>query len=116
VQFIRTTKATDWKKPHPTISERITKLFLSIIPSANPGYDSNLYLVREWLIEIDDDGRPNREIGINRKGEPVIAGPSEENYGFWLDTNMSIADFCGEPLSEYEFEEIWKKAVDKLLL
>jgi hypothetical protein len=116
VQFIRTTKATNWKKPIPTISERITKLFLSIVPRANPGYESKLHLVHEWLIEFDDEGLPNREIGITKKGEPVIAGPSEKNYGFWLDTNMSIADFCGDPLTEYEFETTWKEAQEKLLL
>ena len=47
---------------------------------------------------------------------PVIAGPNKENYGFWLDTNMTIADFCDTPLSRDEFETAWKEAVEKLNL
>ena len=114
MQCIRTTKATGWKEPNPTIFERIVRMFFSFVPRTNPGYESKFHLVSEWLIEFDDEGLPNREIGINQNGEPVIAGPSEENYGFWLDTNMRIADFCGDPLTRDEFEMAWKEAVEKI--
>lgn len=114
MQFIRTTKATDWKRPNPSIVERIERALLSFIPRANPGYESKLHLVHEWLIEFDDRGLPNCEIGIAKNGTPVIAGPNKENYGFWLDTNMSIAGFCDAPITRDEFEIAWKEAVEKL--
>jgi len=116
MQFIRTTKATGWEQLSPSIVGRFARAFLGFIPSANPGYESKLHLVHEWLIELDDRGLPNREIGITKNGTPVIAGPNKENYGFWLDTNMTIADFCDTPLSRDEFEMTWKEAVEKLKL
>lgn len=114
MQFIRTTKATGWKQQIPSSVERLARALFSFIPKANPGYESKLHLVHEWLIEFDDKGLPNREIGITQNGTPVIAAPNKENYGFWLDANMSIADFCDTPLTRDEFETAWKKAVEKL--
>ena len=116
MQFIRTTKATGWKPQTTSSVERFARALLSFIPRANPDYESKLYLVHEWLIEFDENGLPNREIGLNPNGMPVIAGPNKENYGFWLDTNMTIADFCDTPLSRDEFETAWKEAVEKLNL
>ena len=67
-----------------------------------------MHLVKEWLIEFDDDGKPWREIGMDDSGRPVLAGPSIRNYGFWLDTNMIASDFHGEKLDRNEFEKNWK--------
>lgn len=114
MQFIRTTKATGWKPPIPSNLERFARALLSFTPRANPRYESKLYLVHEWLIEFDEKGLPNREIGLTHNGTPVIVGPNKENYGFWLDTNMTIADFCDAPLSRDDFETAWKEAVEKL--
>ncbi len=40
---------------------------------------------------------------------PVIAGPSQEDYGFWNDSNMMLNDFEGEELSGETFEKMWEK-------
>ena len=77
------------------------------MPRANPGYDNKMHLVKEWLIEFDQDDSPWREIGIAANGSPVFAGPSDENYGFWLDTNMHYSDFQGEPVDKAHFEKLW---------
>lgn len=69
-----------------------------------------MHLVQEWLIEFDKDGLPGREIGIDKNGLPALAGPNAHNYGFWLDTNMKIDDFAGEPVDRDEFERLWKIA------
>ena len=74
---------------------------------ANPDYSPRLHLVREWFVEIGDDSLPWREIGLNGAGEPVLAGPDDRNYGFWLDTNMTLADFVGEPITREQFEDVW---------
>ena len=101
--------ATDWPKKEPW-QVKVIKTILFFIPKANPGYDSKMHKVKKWLIEFDkEDGEllPWREIGLDSKGNPVLAGPDKKNYGFWLDTNMKYEDFDGEPIGKDEFEKIW---------
>jgi len=81
--------------------------------NANPDYRPRLHLVREWFVEIGDDSLPWREIGLNGAGEPVLAGPDDRNYGFWLDTNMTLADFVGEPVTREQFEDVWSDFWDQ---
>ncbi|OUR65668.1 hypothetical protein A9Q79_01360 [Methylophaga sp. 42_25_T18] len=83
------------------------KLLSLFIPNDNPDYENKFILVHEWLIEFDEDGHPDREIGLNTEGKPVIAGPDERNYGFWLDTNMRINDFENNEISSEYFETKW---------
>ena len=72
---------------------------------ANPDYDPKL--VHEWFIEFDDKDSPGREIGLDLNGIPVLAGPDDRNYGFWLDTNMTYKDFNGIEIPANQFEEKW---------
>jgi hypothetical protein len=102
MQYLRTRLATDIE---PSMLARLLRTIR--FPVANPDYDHKLHLVREWLIEFGDDGRPLREIGLDAVGRRLFAGPDARNYGFWLDTNMSLTDFKGEPLTEAEFEAQW---------
>ncbi len=100
---------TDWEEKE-TWQEKLIKTVLFFIPKANPGYDSKMHLVKKWLIEFEEeDGEllPWREIGLDSKGTPVLAGPDKQNYGFWLDTNMKYEDFEGESIDVGEFEKIW---------
>ncbi len=83
-------------------------MLLAFIPEANPGYKKKMHLIREWYIEFDGDENPWREIGLDAEGAPVIAGPSERDYGFWLDTNMKRSDFEGDEIGLDEFEQKWK--------
>ncbi|MCP4976353.1 MAG: hypothetical protein GY931_09355 [Maribacter sp.] len=108
--FLRTKQATDWPSDNQSKGEKIIRGLLFFIPTANPGYDGKMHLVKEWLVEFNSDGLPNREIGMNSNGDPVIAGPDNDNYGFWLDTNMELSDFIGEEVLQEEFEQLWKKA------
>ena len=98
--------ATDWPE-RVSAMERVTKLMLFFIPQANPGYESKMHLIKEWLIEFDDDGHPDREMGLDINGRVVIAGPSDTDYGFWLDTNMKAEDFDGETVPQETFEALW---------
>ena len=106
--YLRTRLATNWQQGGSTIGVRIAQFVLKLIPKANPDYEGKMHLVKEWLIEFDDDGKPWREIGMDDSGRPVLAGPSIRNYGFWLDTNMIASDFHGEKLDRNEFEKNWK--------
>ncbi len=85
MQYLRTKLGTKWKEDKE-LSVRILEKLFWFVPKANPGYEGKLHLVKEWLIEFDGDS-PFREIGIDHRGKPVLAGPSEKDYGFWLDTS-----------------------------
>ncbi|NNF57261.1 MAG: hypothetical protein HKN04_03385 [Rhodothermaceae bacterium] len=100
MRFIRTKLATDCPEPGDGFFAKLLRR-----ASANPDYEPHLHQVSEWLIEFDDDGHPGREVGLDEAGRPVVAGPDEKNYGFWLDTNMKLDDFEGESISREAFEE-----------
>lgn len=78
-----------------------------LVDSANPSYRGKYALIRSWLIEFDEDGAPWREIGLDKNEAIVVAGPSAQDYGFWLDTNMRYADFEGEQIAGEYFEKLW---------
>jgi len=82
------------------------RMLLSI-DTANPNYKGKLHLIRSWMIEFDETGSPWREIGLDADGAIVVAGPSDKDYGFWLDTTMQYADFVGETVTQEKFEALW---------
>jgi len=103
MRYLRTKLGTDHNDADFLIEDFAGKLKSRL--NANPDYD--LSLVREWLIEFDVDNYPGREIGLTSNGTPVLAGPDDRNYGFWLDTNMRFDDFVGNAISSIEFNEKW---------
>jgi hypothetical protein len=102
VPYIRTQMGTDTSAPDDLASR-----LLSSIDSANPTYRRRRHLVRWWVIEFDEAGSPWREIGLAADGSIVFAGPSANDYGFWLDTDMKYADFSGDPVTREYFEALW---------
>ncbi len=107
-KYLKTKQGTDFK-PKTSIDKLLT-LLLFFIPKTNPSYENQLHHIAEWLIEFDDKGLPSREIGLNEFGEPVLAGPTNTDYGFWLDTNMKYSDFEGTTIFQSEFEQLWQQA------
>jgi len=105
VKYLRTILATDWKN-EKSFSVSVLEKLLWFIPKANPGYENKMHLVKEWVVEFEDEF-PCREIGLDKFGKPVLAGPSIENYGFWLDTNLEYSHFDGEEISADDFEKLW---------
>lgn len=70
---------------------RILSIF---IPKANPDYDDEIGKVTSWLIELETEtGVPQREIGLNNLGEPILKMPYKDNYGYWTDNNLLLNDF-----------------------
>jgi hypothetical protein len=111
VRIIRTKQGTEWPESGSAKTGRLARFATRFIPKANPDYESKLHLVCEWLVEFDDQGRPSREIGLDNSGLPVFAGPDSRNYGFWLDTDMTINDFEGAPENLGVFENLWNAAI-----
>jgi len=101
MSFLRTHINSDFRQPS-TWWQRLTS-----VDTANPSYRLKYHLVRSWLIEFDESGKPWREMGLDTNGSVVIAGPSKTDYGFWLDSHMEHSDFSGDPISEEYFEQMW---------
>ena len=101
MSYLRTQLATDFPAPTNWWQRLLD------IDTANPGYRGKYHLVRSWLIEFDQSGDPWREIALDEQGSVVFAGPSQKDYGFWLDTNMREPDFSGESVTKEYFEQMW---------
>ena len=108
--YLRSNKATNWEKPG-LLDKLLTPIKKRIY--SNPDYEKVFPELVEWLIEFDDDKMPYREIGLNKAGAPILAGPNEKNYGFWLDTNMKLNDFENEIIEKEYFEIKWKEFNEK---
>jgi len=108
VKYLRTTLATNWEL-EKSLSQRVIEKVLWFIPKANPDYDSKLHHVKEWLIEFDESGVPDREIGLDQNGNFILSGPNTNNHGFWLDTNMLYQDFKGSTCSPEVFNQLWRE-------
>ncbi len=112
MRYLRTNEATDWPKENRW-KEKLINVILFFVPRANPDYENKMYLVKSWLIEfVENEGEliPWREIALDKEDKPIFAGPSERNYGFWLDTNMKYEDFDGDPVNKDEFERYWNQS------
>ena len=106
-KYLRTRLATNWPAPSTSRLGRLrSALFKRVV--ANPDYEDAMHLVSEWLVEFDEQNLPWREIGLDSSGRIVLSGPNEANYGFWLDSNMTIDDFEGFEMTAEEFETYWK--------
>lgn len=94
----------------------IMKLILSflklVVPKANPDYDSKIDLVSYWLLEFEDEhSTPEREIGLNSNEDVIMKMPYKDNYGYWVDNNLTFDDFHKTfevvDITKEFFEEKW---------
>lgn len=79
---------------------------------ANPDFEDKIPYVAQWYVEYDEDlNVSEREIGLDANNKVIVKMPDERNYGFWLDTNMTIEDFKREfsiqMITEQEFDDLW---------
>ena len=96
-----------------SIALRVIKFLIErIIPLANPDFDSQFDNVASWLVECEkESGFPNREIGLDTSGCPIMKMPYRNNLGYWTDNNLSAADFINQfkavETTSLLFENIW---------
>lgn len=106
-----TTKATDFTdKMLNSWKARFMKTLLFFVPRANPDIERLYPLVKEWALELSDDGWPQKEVGLDSTGKPLFATPDSRNTGFWTD--MAHQKFYGSELrqiSAEEFERLWSQ-------
>ncbi len=101
------------QKTPDNIGTRLVKPILtSVVPIANPDFEQKINEAAFWLIEFESDSYyPNREIGLNAHGKPIMIMPWGKNYGYWTDNNLVLKDFHSNfetvDISREEFEKQW---------
>ena len=97
------------------IKRTIIFLLGLIFPKANPDFDRVLAKVHDYLIEFDDNGIPNREIGLDNFGKVLFIAPWKRNRGFWVDEDLILIDFQKSfnlvNISKDQFESYWESYV-----
>jgi hypothetical protein len=111
MDYIRTKEATGWSRADfQDWRARFLRAVLFFIPNANPDHEKLYPEVSEWLLEIDEKGRPNREIGLDSKGQSLLAAPDEKNFGLWTDSPSILDPQQYDQVTKEEFEEKWRQA------
>jgi hypothetical protein len=104
-----TQKATDWT--YKSTKSWRARLFCTIfffIPRANPNNEKLYYLVKKWLLELDENGQPQREIALDANELPLFCSPTETDFGLWTDSNNLFQKNDIDPISKEFFEATWK--------
>lgn len=95
------------------IENTVLRVVSTFVPKANPDFEDLFEEVNYWKIEIDlTDNTAAREIGFNQEGTPIVGMPFGENYGFWTDSQMTLADYraiSNSELTENEFKNNWSE-------
>ena len=94
-------------------SSRVTDLFAGflrrVLPAANPDFDNIYERVVVFHVELDADGSPERELGIDSSGRVVFIAPWRENLGVILDSYSDPFDSSKfEQIPAEQFEQEWK--------
>ncbi|MBS9767269.1 MAG: hypothetical protein KGV44_06990 [Flavobacteriaceae bacterium] len=87
-------------------------LIKRIIPNGNPDFDDKIDFVATWLVELDSKtGIPEREIGLDKNDKVIVKMPFKNNYGYWVDNNLLLADFKEHfevtEINQDIFEKYW---------
>jgi len=90
----------------------LVETVVSNLPKSNPDFEDIYQNVKYWLVELGDDGKASREVGLNKNQEPIAIGPFRNNRGFWTDSNLNYDQidncfFKNDTILESEFEHHW---------
>lgn len=93
----------------PTSSKRLSPLDKFIVRM----YEiSPVDQVEVWFIEFNKEmNTVTRELGLDRDGKLVYMAPTQRNFGFWSDTNITLADyqrFQPEPVTKSRFHRMFR--------
>ena len=104
-------KVGPWSKEPSPFWYRVLQKF---IPAANPDLEKYYDETQVWWLEITDNGEPQREIGFDAKGNPIVLGPIGNNYGFLIDSSIDWSD-SNEDSEEAvkNFDKQWAIVWDK---
>jgi hypothetical protein len=81
----------------------------ALLPAANPDLEKFYDRVRVWWLEIEDTGEPNREIGFDVAGQPIVLGPVGTNVGLLIDACDDWSDSGADsPEARENFDQVWE--------
>jgi hypothetical protein len=110
IRHIKTTLAAPPTK-NSSAPNWLVRIVQAVVPAANPHFASLYPQVRSWLVEVNDDGTPEREVGLDAQGLPLVAGPVGPNMGYWTDGSYKFNVGQHEAVGTQEFVNAWKEAV-----
>lgn len=95
-----------------TFKESLINVLASIIPKANPDFEGKIQDVQQWIIEVDDEeGTPQREIGLDSQGNVMMIMPWKDNHGFFTDSNVRVEELAKSYEIDFVdkdyFEHLW---------
>lgn len=103
-----TTLATDMsKKDLDSIGAKVLRAIFFFIPRSNPDHEKLYPQVAKWFLEVDKNGVPNREVGLDENDQPLFSAPNDRNFGFWTDGNKTFDEKELECSTKEEFETVW---------
>lgn len=101
-----TSLATSWPPREPW-QVRILRALLWFIPRANPDNEKLYPRVHRWALELDEDRKPVREVGVGANGKALFRAPDKRNYGFWTDNAQAFEIDILETMNPAAFEALW---------
>lgn len=80
---------------------------------ANASAYADLDDIDHWLLELDAEGKPLREIAITTAGEPVQHAPIGRNRGAWCDSPVLFQgpEWHDVPLDDFALH--WRSTLPK---
>jgi hypothetical protein len=91
----------------------IFKLLRKFLPLANPDYERLYQNVVTWYLEIDENGKITREIGMDHQEETIVIGPWGRNRGLWPDSPVVLEPKDYTSVGKTDFDEKWSKYIEK---
>ena len=79
-----------------------------ILPSANPSFERVYGRVTMWHVEIDEAGRPLREVGFDSDVRALAVAPRNGNYGCIVDSPVTFKPIDYDQISANQFEAEWQ--------
>ena len=107
-----TTRGTNWPTKEPW-QVRLLRALLWFVPRANPDNEPLYPQLRRWALELDDGGKPLREVGLGEGDVVLFRAPDERNFGFWTDSAEAVPGEYLLPLDQQEFESLWRRAANR---
>lgn len=71
----------------------------------NPDFYLTYGDVVYWWLELNQDSIPVRELGFDRDGSSIVAGPYDRNSGLFTSVRPKVKGFY--PIEMYLFAEQW---------
>ncbi len=84
-----------------------------VLPRANLDYDAHDEQLVYWLVEVNDQGQAEREIGFSAQNEPLVFTPTDRNYGVWTDSDRVFVAEQFEARNDFPFDATWYKLYEQ---